>query len=80
MVRGRADEQPLPHEGRQTTGVSDQTRTEVFEQLRRVIAWEVDAQVGGGRPVHHMPTHIADTVLDFFDVSLKAGADVSNLG
>lgn len=60
--------------------MSDQTRAEVFEQLRRVIAWEVDAQVGVGRPVEHMPTHIADTLLDFFDVSLKAGADVSHLG
>lgn len=64
----------------QTTGVSDQTRAEVFEQLRRVIAWEVEAQVGIDRPVEQMPPLIADTLLDYFDVSLKAGADVSDLG
>lgn len=64
----------------QTAGVSDQTRAEVFEQLCRVIAWEVESQLGVERPVEQMPTLIADTLLDYFDVSLKAGADVSNLG
>jgi hypothetical protein len=60
--------------------VSDQTRAEVSEQLRRVIAWEVEAQVGVERPVEQMPPLIADTLLDYFDVSLKAGADLSDLG
>ncbi len=59
--------------------MSDQTRAEVFEELRRVIAWEVQAQVGVERPIEQMPPLIADTVLDYFDVSLKAGADVSHL-
>jgi hypothetical protein len=60
--------------------MSDKTRTEVSEQLRRVIAWEVEAQVGVERPVEQMPPLIADTLLDYFDVSLKAGTDVSHLG
>ena len=63
----------------QTTEVSDQSRDEVFEQLRRVIAWEVEGQAGIGRPVVLMPPLIADTLLDYFDVSLKAGADLSGL-
>lgn len=52
----------------------------MFEQLRRVIAWEIEAQVGVERPVEQMPTFVADTVLDFFDVTLKPCADVTNLG
>ncbi|MDC5699056.1 hypothetical protein OO014_17530 [Intrasporangium calvum] len=60
--------------------MNDQSRDEVFEQLRRVIAWEVEAQAGIGRPVVRMPPLIADTLLDYFDVSLKAGADLSGLG
>lgn len=60
--------------------MTQQQRAEVFEQLRRVIAWEIEAQVGVERPVEQMPTFVADTVLDFFDVTLKPGADVANLG
>jgi hypothetical protein len=60
--------------------MSDETRAEVFEQLRRVIAWEVESQLAVERPVEEMSPLIADTLLDYFDVSLKAGADVSNLG
>ena len=60
--------------------MSDQIRAEVFDQLRRVIAWEVEAQVGVERPVEQLPPLIADTLLDFFDVALKSGADVSDLG
>ena len=60
--------------------MTQQQRTEVFEQLRRVIAWEIEAQVGVERPVEQLPTFVADTVLDFFDVTLKPGADVANLG
>jgi hypothetical protein len=60
-------------------GMSDQARAEVFQQLCRVIAWEVGSQVGIGRPVDQMPPMVADTLLDFFDVSLKAGADVTQL-
>ena len=62
----------------QTTDVSEQNRADVYEQLRRVIAWEVEAQVGVERPLEQMPPLIADTLLDFFDVTLKLGADVSN--
>jgi hypothetical protein len=65
--------------GGQTTGTSDKARAGVFEQLRRVIAWEVEAQVGVERSLEKMPSLIADTVLDYFDVSLKAGADISHL-
>ena len=60
--------------------MSDEPRAEVFEQLRRVIAWEVESQLGVERPVEQMPPLIADTLLDYFNVSLKAGADVSDLG
>jgi hypothetical protein len=77
---GPADERAGRDRRGQTTGVSDQTRAEVLDQLRRVIAWEVDAQMGVGRPVEQMPMQIADTLLDHFDVSLKPGADVSDLG
>jgi hypothetical protein len=60
--------------------VTQQQRAEVFEQLRRVIAWEVEAQTCVERPVEQMPTFVADAVLGFFDVTLKPGADVANLG
>jgi hypothetical protein len=59
--------------------VNDRTRAEVFEQLRRVIAWEVEAQVGVRRAVHDMPPFIADTLLDYFDVSLKPEVDLAGL-
>ena len=60
--------------------MTDDTPTEVCDQLRRVIAWELTAQRGVERPIDQLPTLIADTLLDFFDVSLKAGADISHLG
>ena len=52
----------------------------MYEQLRQVIAWEVRAQIGVQRAVEDMPPLIADTVLDYFDVALKPGADLSGLG
>lgn len=54
--------------------VSDQTQREIFDQVRRVIAWEVEAQLGVQRPIEEMPGLIADSLLDFFDISLKPGA------
>lgn len=45
-----------------------------------MIAWEVEAQIGVERPVEQMPKFIADTLLDFFDVTLKSDADLSDLG
>ena len=35
--------------------------------------------MGVGRPVAEMTPLIADTLLDYFDISLKPGADVSKL-
>jgi hypothetical protein len=54
--------------------VSDKDRAEVFDQLRRVITWEIEAQVGMHRPIEQLPAMIADTLLDFFDIALKPGA------
>lgn len=51
-------------------------QAEVADQLRRVIAWEIEAQKGVHRPVDAMPALIADSLLDFFDVTLKAGAQL----
>ena len=59
--------------------MSDGTRAEVFDQLRRVIAWEVEGQLGVQRAVQDMPPIIADTLLDYFEVSLKPGVDLSGL-
>jgi hypothetical protein len=59
--------------------VSERARAEAFDQLRRVIAWEMEAQAGVQRAVEGMPLLIADTLLEYFDISLKPGADVSNL-
>lgn len=59
--------------------MNDEARAQLFQQLRRVIAWEIDAQVGVHRPVDQMATFIADTLLDFFDIRLLPGADVSAL-
>jgi hypothetical protein len=53
--------------------VSEQVRAEIFEQLRWVIARELEAQVGVQRAVDEMPPLIADTVLDYFDVAVKPG-------
>jgi hypothetical protein len=57
--------------------MSDEGHAEVFEQLRRVIAWEIDAQGGVERRVEDMPPLIADTLLDYFDIALKEDADLS---
>lgn len=59
--------------------MNDGTRAEVFDQLRRVIAWEVEGQLGVQRAVQDMPPIIADTLLDYFEVSLKPGVDLSGL-
>lgn len=56
--------------------MSDQDRAAVFEQLRRVIAWELEAQVGVQRAIDEMPPLIADTVLDYFEVAIKPGVDL----
>ena len=69
---GRASMHYLP-------GMSDDKRADVIDQLRRVIAWEVDAQVGVQRAVQDMPPLIADTLLDYFEVRLKPGVDLSAL-
>ena len=58
-------------------GMSEGARAEVVDQLRRVIAWEIEAQSGVRRRVEDMPPLIADTLLDYFDITLKPGADVS---
>jgi len=59
--------------------VTEPTRAEVFDQLRRVIAWEIEAQAGVERAAEAMPPLIADTLLDYFDVALKPGANLSDL-
>lgn len=55
----------------------DEARAEVVDQLRRVIAGEIEAQTGIQRRVEDMPLLIADTLMDYFDIALKPGADVS---
>lgn len=60
--------------------MTDQARSEVFDQLRRVIEWEMRAQAGVERAVDAMPPLIADSLLDYFDVTLKPGVDLSELG
>lgn len=57
--------------------MSNEARAEVFNQLRRVIAWEIEAQIGVKRRIEDMPPLIADTLLDYFDITLKPDADVS---
>lgn len=59
--------------------MSEPTRQEVYDQLRRVIASEMNAQVGVQRAVGAMPPLIADSLLDYFDVALKPGIDLSAL-
>jgi hypothetical protein len=39
----------------------------------------MEAQAGVQRAVEEMPLLIADTLLEYFDISLKPGADVSDL-
>lgn len=59
--------------------MSETARHEVYDQLRRVIAWEMDAQAGVQRALDAMPPLIAGSLLDYFDVALKPGADLSAL-
>jgi hypothetical protein len=59
--------------------MSDEARADVGDLLRRVIAWELEAQAGVQRRVEDMPPLIADTLLDYFDITLKPGADFSGL-
>jgi hypothetical protein len=40
---------------------------------------EVEAQIAVERPIEDIPTHLADTLLDFFDITLRPGADLSGL-
>lgn len=48
----------------------------VFEQVTRVIRWELDAQAGVRRPSSDLPPLLADSLLDFFDISLKPGVEL----
>lgn len=48
----------------------------VVKQLAAVIAWEMHAQAGVRRPLNEMPSLIADSLLDYFEVRLKPGADI----
>lgn len=48
----------------------------VVKQLAAVIAWEMQAQAGVCRPFDEMPSLIADSLLDYFEVRLKPGTDV----
>ena len=57
-------------------GMTNAARGEVVDQLRRVIAWEIEAQTGVQRRFEDMPPLIADTLLDYFDITLKPGDDV----
>lgn len=57
--------------------MTDDDRTVLADQLQRVIAWEVQAQLGVRRAPEKWPALIADTLLDYFDVHLKPGADIS---
>jgi hypothetical protein len=56
--------------------VSDPDRQRLAEELERVIAWEMDAQIGVQRKLEKMPGLIADSLLDYFDVSRKAAVDL----
>jgi hypothetical protein len=53
--------------------MSDEDRATVAEQLRRVIAWGLSAQVAVHRSTSAIPPLIADSLLDYFDISLKPG-------
>jgi hypothetical protein len=53
--------------------VNDQDRKAIADQLRRVIAAELSAQVAIQRPTDAMPPLIADSLLDYFDISLNPG-------
>ena len=59
--------------------MGDQDRAEVFEQLRRVIAWEIESQLRVRRAIEAMPPLIADTLLDYFDITLKPGTNLQDL-
>ena len=50
-----------------------------LEQLVEVVAWELEAQLGVHRPMEEIPGHIADRLLDFFEITLLPGADVAAL-
>ncbi|ADP84234.1 hypothetical protein [Pseudofrankia inefficax] len=51
--------------------MSEEARGDVFGQLCRVIAGEIEAQVGVRRPVEAMAPLIADALLDVFDIMLR---------
>lgn len=53
--------------------MSERARRILVEQLTRVVAWELEAQLGVERAVEEIPGHIADTLLDHFDITPKPG-------
>ena len=59
--------------------MSDRDRCEAFDHLRRVIAWEMHAQAGVKRAPEDMPPLIAETLLDYFDVTLRPGVNLAGL-
>jgi hypothetical protein len=77
--RGQADDGTFDRRAACQTAAVFNERFEVAGQLRRVIAWEMEAQAGVQRAVEEMPPLMADTLLGYFDISLKPGADVSDL-
>jgi hypothetical protein len=58
---------------REATAVNDRAKDEVLRQLIAVIAWELDAQRGIRRPLDEIPLHIADSLLDYFEIRTKPG-------
>jgi hypothetical protein len=53
--------------------VNDRAKDEVLRQLIAVIAWELDAQTGIRRALDEIPLHIADSLLDYFEIRTKPG-------
>ncbi|MBL7494334.1 hypothetical protein I6A60_37920 [Frankia sp. AgB1.9] len=51
--------------------MSEEARQDVFDQLCRVVAGEIEAQVAVRRPVEAMAPLIADALLDVFDIMLR---------
>jgi hypothetical protein len=49
---------------------------ELIRKLSAVIRWELDAQAGVERAPDQIPDLVADSILDYFKVQLREGADI----
>lgn len=59
--------------------MAEEEKIERLAQLRAVIAWALECQRPMRRTDDGLATLLADSIMDYFDIGLRPGADVTVL-